>query len=129
MALNGNNIIVYMLNGSTWTAIAATKTDTIEVDGDLIEIATATASEQQWKKYTAGRKSWSITTGFLVSAVGDLRKVLTVNTRVKLRIGGRTFSSSSGLEGFAWVKSASLSAPRGSLSQGSIKFVGDGALV
>ena len=126
--MNGNNIIVYMQNGSSWTAIAATKTDNIEVDGELIEIASDSQTDQQWKKHTAGRKSWSITVGFLVTAVGDLRKVLTANTRVKLRIGARTFSSSSGLEGYAWVKTVSLSAPRGSLSQGNIKFVGDGAL-
>jgi hypothetical protein len=63
-----------------------------------------------------------------VTAVADIRKVLTVNTRVKIRIGGRTFSSGSGLEGFALIRTAKVTATRGSLANGSFAFIGDGPL-
>lgn len=124
--MNGNNIIVYVLNGSTWSAIAATKSDTLKVDGDQIEICSQ--SEQSWRQYMAGRSGWSLSAMFLVTEVADLRKVLSVNTRVKLRIGARTFSSSTGLEGYAIIKSMDIGMTRGGLAQGNIQFLGDGSL-
>ena len=124
--MNGNNIIVYILNGSTWTPIAATKSETLKVDGEQIEISSQ--SEQKWRQYMEGRCGWSLSSGFLVTQVADIRKVLMVNTRVKLRIGARSFSSSSGLEGYAFVKSISMGLTRGNLAQGDIQFLGDGSL-
>ena len=47
---------------------------------------------------------------------------------VKIRIGGRTFSSGSGLEGFALIRTAKVTATRGSLANGSFAFIGDGPL-
>ena len=126
--MNGNNIIVYQQQGNSWRAIAATKSDTINVDGEQIEIATSTAAEQDWKKYIAGRKSWNLSVKWLVTEVADIRKVLLVNTRIKLRIGARSFSSSTGLEGYAWVKSANVNLTRGNLAEGNFQFLGDGAL-
>ena len=135
MAQNGNNIIVYALcdnsgnwntSGSNWVAIAATKSDELMVDSETIEIASAT--EQDWKRCIAGRKSWNLNVSWLVTAVGDIRKVLEVGTRVKLRIGGRTFAAGSGLTGFAIVKTAKVTMTRGNLSNGSFAFVGDGSL-
>ena len=128
MATNGNNIIVYTStdNGSHWTAVAGTKSDEIQVDGETIEISSATDAE--WKHHIAGRNSWSLQTSWLVTAVADIRKVLTVNTRVKIRIGGRTFSSGSGLEGYALIRTAKVTATRGSLANGSFAFIGDGPL-
>ena len=125
--MNGNNIIVYQQTGeNTWTAIGATKTDTLKVDGEDIEISSATDAD--WKHFIGGRKSWSLNIGFLVTEVADIRKVLAVNTRVKIRIGGRTFAAATGLEGYALIKSCDMSLTRNALSQGSMQLIGDGPL-
>lgn len=124
--MNGNNIIVYQQNGTSWTAIAATQSDELQVEGETIEISSATDSD--WVHRIAGRKNWSLNVNWLVTEVADIRKVLTVNTRVKVRIGGRSFSSSSGLEGFAFVTLAKLSAPNRALAKGAFSLKGDGPL-
>lgn len=128
MAQVGNNIIVYAQNGSNWEPVAATKSDSLQVDGDTIEIAGSDENDQTWKRCIMGRKSWVLNVGWLVTTVADVRKVLTVGTRVKLRIGGRTFASNSGLEGYAWVKTCKVDANYGNLANGSFAFVGDGGL-
>lgn len=123
MAENGNNIIVFMGG----TAIAATKSDEIQVDGEAIEIANA--SEQDWKSHIAGRRSWSLNVNWLITAVTDIRKVLLVNSRVQLKIKGRSATDAQGLTGYALIRSCNVRMTRGSLSVGSFSFVGDGALV
>ena len=125
---NGNNIIVYQYNGSSWVAIAATKSDELQVDCDTIDIASSTQADQEWMRRVAGRKSWSLNVGWLVSAVGDIRKVLTVGQRVQLRIGARTWAAGTGLTGYAIVRAAKVTAQRGALANGSFQFVSDGAL-
>ena len=80
--MNGNNIIVYQQNGTSWTAIAATQSDELQVEGETIEISSATDSD--WVHRIAGRKNWSLNVNWLVTEVADIRKVLTVNTRVKV---------------------------------------------
>lgn len=125
---NGNNIIVYQYNGSSWVAIAATKSDELQVDCDTIDIASSTQADQEWTRRVAGRKSWSLNVGWLVSAVGDIRKVLTVGSRVQLRIGARTWAAGTGLTGYAIVRAAKVTAQRGALANGSFQFVSDGAL-
>ena len=125
---NGNNIIVYQYNGSSWVAIAATKSDELQVDCDTIDIASSTQADQEWTRRVTGRKSWSLNVGWLVSAVGDIRKVLTVGQRVQLRIGARTWAAGTGLTGYAIVRAAKVTAQRGALANGSFQFVSDGAL-
>ena len=122
MAVLGNNIIVYM-NGQ---AIAGTKSDEIQVDSDSIEIASAT--DQAWTHYLAGRKSWSLNVGWLVLANQDVRKVLLAGSSVTIKIKGRGESDSSGLQGAAILKTVKITATRGNLAQGSFAFVGNGPL-
>ena len=74
--MNGNNIIVYQQSGSTWTAIAATKSDELQVSAGTIEIANA--DEKDWTRCVAGRKSWGLTTNWLVTTVNDIEKADTV---------------------------------------------------
>jgi predicted secreted protein len=126
MALNGNEIIVYVQSGQSWTAVAAAKSDELQGECDLIEKASAT--QQGWREYVAGRKGWSLNLSWLVVAVVDIKAVLQVGTRVKIRIGGRTFYSSTGLEGYAIVKMCKTNHTRGNLANGTFQFVGDGPL-
>ena len=121
MAVLGNNIIVFM-NG---TAIAGTKSDEIQVDCETIEIASAT--DQAWTHYISGRKSWSLTVGFLVLANADIRKVLNNGSNVTLKIMGRG-DNNSALTGNAIMRTHKMTFTRGNLAQGSIQFIGNGPL-
>ena len=122
MAIQGNNIIVLM-NGQ---AIAGTKSDEIQVDCETIEIASAT--DQGWTHHISGRKSWSLTVGWLVLANTDVRKVLLAGSVVTIKIKGRGESDSSGVSGSAILKTVKITATRGNLAQGSFAFVGNGPL-
>ena len=123
MAILGNNIIVLMGG----VAIAGTKSDEIQVDCKTIEIASAT--DQGWTHYLAGRKSWSLTVGWLVLANTDVRKVLLAGSVVTIKIKGRGESDSSGVTGSAILKTVKITATRGNLTQGSFAFVGNGPLI
>ena len=123
MAVLGNNIIVLM-NG---TAIAGTKSDEIQVDCETIEIASAT--DQEWVHYITGRKSWSLTVGWLVLANQDVRKLLLAGSVVTIKIKGRGESDANGLSGAAILKTVKITATRGNLAQGSFAFVGNGPLI
>ena len=129
MAVNGKNILIYKQSGASWVVVAATKSDEVQVDCDVIEIAGAT--ENVWKKNISGRKSWSVNVSWLVSTVADIKKVLQVGDRVQLRIGEKTYAqggSGQGMNGYAIVKTCKVTMTRGSLANGSFQFVGDGAL-
>jgi predicted secreted protein len=122
MAILGNNIIV-MMGG---TAIAGTKSDELQVDCDTIEIASAT--DQGWTHYLAGRKSWSLTVGWLVLANTDVRKALLVGSSVTIKFKGRNATDANGLSGSAIIKTCKITAIRGNLAQGSFTFAGNGPL-
>lgn len=119
MAVLGNNIIVTMGG----TAIAGTKTDHIQCGADLIEISSPSSGD--WKQYVSGRKEWSVTTGFLLLANTDVSKLLTVGTRVQLVIKER---NSTGVTGYAYIKTCEINANRENIANGTFTFVGDGAL-
>lgn len=123
MAVLGNNIIVFM-NGQ---AIAGTKSDEIQVESDTIEVASET--DQEWVHLISGRKSWSLTVGWLVLANQDVRKVLLAGSVVTIKIKGRGASDSIGVTGSAILKTVKITATRGNLAQGSFAFVGNGPLV
>jgi predicted secreted protein len=122
MAINGNNIIV-LTNG---TAIAGTKSDELQVDCETIEIASST--DQGWAHYISGRKSWSLTVGWLVLANTDVRKTLLVGSSVTIKIKGRGDTDANGLSGSAIISKAKITAIRGNLATGSFQFVGNGPL-
>ena len=122
MAVLGNNIIVFM-NG---VAIAGTKSDEIQVDSETIEIASAT--DQDWVHLIAGRKSWSLTVGWLVMANQDVRKLLLAGSVVTIKIKGRGDSDANGLQGSAILRTCKITAIRGNLATGSFAFVGNGPL-
>ena len=52
------------MNGSTFTAFAAVKSHDIQNQCDLIEKASAT--QQDFKEYVAGREEWGINVSYLV---------------------------------------------------------------
>lgn len=126
MAVLGNNIVILVQNGQNWEAIAATKSDRIQVNGEMIEINDPDSG--QWRKFLMGKLSWALNIGWLVTQAADLRKVLLVGSRVKVRIGQSTFSASTGLEGYAYIQQCECGATINSLATGAFVLQGDGAL-
>jgi predicted secreted protein len=126
MATLGNNIIVQIQSGQNWVAVGAARTDEIQVDGEQIEIASKTSGK--WREFLTGRNTWSVQTSYLVTAASNIRELLKVNTTVRLRIGGSTMATGDYLTGYAIIKTQKLTAPIGGLANGTIVFLGNGAL-
>lgn len=119
--MNGNNILIYLGDN----VIAATKSQEIQVDCDTIEISSPSSGD--WRQHIVGRKSWSITVNFLVSAVGDLAKLLTVGNSYTVTIKDRS-NNSYNVSGTATLVHCDEVFTRGSLSVGNYRFQGNGAL-
>lgn len=118
---NGN-ILIIALNG---TAIAGAKSADMDNSCETIEMASA--SQNTWKKFIAGRKEWTVSVGVLVATVSDagedlLKAGTTYTLAVKTRAGSIVVSGS------AICTKASVKATRGSLMQGQFTFKGTDAL-
>ena len=122
MALNGNKVLIY-LNG---TAIASCKSCEVQTDCGVIEVASA--SEQVWQQFIAGRKTWAATAGFLILANADVQKLLQVGQTVTLKFKGRDGADSTGVSGTAIIRTCRITSSQGNLVQGSFAFQGTGAL-
>ena len=122
MAKTGNYIIVYR-NG---TAIAGVKSNDIQADCDLIEVASSTSGK--WKEYIAGRSDWSVNVSYLLLADSDMLELLNQGTTYTLKIGGRSATNANTLTGQAILKVCKITATNGNLANGSFQFQGSGAL-
>ena len=123
--MNGKDIIVY----SGGTAIAATTSNDIDHSCELIE--TRSPNTGSSKTFTAGMRTWRITTNYLVtSSSGALADLLKVGNTYTLVIGatGQTASSKQGLTGTAICQECRITATNGNLCQGSFVFQGSGPL-
>ena len=90
----------------------------------MIEITNMTSA--QWRQFIAGRKQWTVSTGFLVLAGADITKLLTVGTTYTLQFRDRAGSNI--IEGQAILKTCKISATRGNLATGAFSFQGTGEL-
>jgi len=127
MAINGNQILVYSNIGGTFALIAITKSNSITVDCETIPIASPDTG--QWEAIIAGRKSWSITTSFLVTQ-NNISNLMQVGNTVTLAIRYRNAAGTEYLfyRGNAIIKQCRIDATKGNLCQGSFTFQGTGAL-
>jgi len=144
MAKKGKDILVY----KDGVVIAATKTTEIQTDVEIMEVnkpvlvdvandataeeiaaAEAQAAERaKWVNLKAGRKSWSVTVGFLLMSSASVRDALQIDTVVTLKIKESGASDDQGLTGQAILKTCSINLSVGTLAQGSFQFVGTGPL-
>ena len=122
--VNGNNILIYATYGSSQQAVAATRSLSVQVGTEMIEIASPTSGE--WREYLAGRKNWAINVGWLVSQYADIDKVLLAAQTVTIRIVGR--GETYGLTGTAIVQTARVDSNVGTMANGSFAFQGSGPL-
>ena len=130
MAINGNNIIIYSNITGTTKAIAATKSNSITTDCETIPIASPNTGD--WEAKIAGRKSWSISTSFLVgyySADNSVYRLLDIGKTIIISIRYRSANENiEMLRGTAIVKQCRIDAAKGNLAMGSFTFEGSGAL-
>lgn len=121
--MNGNNVYIMADN----TIIAATKSNELQVGCDTIEIASS--SQQAWKEYIAGRKEWSMTVSYLVTAVkmSAPQSPLNIGTTYTLKFQNRN-TPDDYVTGSAICTQCKITATRGNLCSGSITFKGTGAL-
>ena len=134
MALNGNLILV-QLDGHT---IAGTKTTEIQVDSELIEIASA--SQGAYREYLTGRKQWQVTVNYLLMYAtyqqtftypnACMTDALLVGNSYTLKFKNRAnyYDQPITLKGTAILRTCKITATRGNLIQGTFTFVGNGAL-
>ena len=108
------------------TAVAASKSCTIEISCDTKEVGMKGTGA--WKRYLAHRKSWEVSTSFLVGDASTIReRVLQVSKTVKLQWSTRG-SETDTMSGSAIVTACKVSGIVGNLVQGSFTFKGTGEL-
>ena len=120
MAINGNNILIYV-NGAV---VAGTRSNEVQTNRELIEIASPTSGE--WREFIMGRKDWGFTISWLVSSHQDIEQLLLNAGVVTVRIVGR--GQETGLTGQAIVQTCRMTFTRGNLAQGSLQLKGNGPL-
>ena len=120
MAINGNNILIY-IDG---TVVAGTRSNEVQSNRELIEIASPTSGE--WREFIAGRKDWGFTVSWLVSSHADIQQLLLNAGVVTVRIVGR--GETLGLTGSAIVQTCRMTFTRSNLAQGSLQLKGNGPL-
>lgn len=127
MAILGNNIFIATndasLSPGTTKIIAGTRTNEINTECGSIEIASAT--QQEWQEFIGGRKSWSMSVGWLLLANADVQKILKVGTKVTVYV---KTAESQLLTGTALITNANLKLNEGNLANGSFALKGSGAL-
>lgn len=121
MAINGNTLII-ALDG---TAIAGARSAQITNQCETIEIASA--SQNTFKKFIAGRAEWKVSVGQIVATAGQVSTdLLRVRTTYTLAIKDREGTIIA--TGQAICVNADIQATRGSLATGSFQFQGTDAL-
>ena len=127
MATNGNNILIGTMSGNTFTAFAAVRSH--EAQSGIETIETASATNQEWKEFIAGRKEWAINVNYLVlqNSNSNIEDLLKIGTVYSIRIKGRTGGYK--LSGNAICTQCKQSYNRGNLSVGTFSLKGTGPLV
>ena len=114
--IHGRNLIV-SVGG---TAIAAAKSCDLEIDAETIE--TSDPNQGVFKTYLAGRKSWKVSCGCLLLAIGSNAAMVGDTVSLTFGVNGDTMT------GDAIVTSWKCSGAWGNLANGTFQFQGSGAL-
>lgn len=123
--MTGNDIIVILSQGGTAMASTAIKSQDVKTDSDVIEKASST--QQDWREYVAGRKSWQMTVSYLVLTSAKILDLLKVGETFTITMRER--SAQSGVTGTAILKSVGQVFSVGNLAQGSFSFQGSGPII
>lgn len=122
--MTGKDIVVVLSQGGTAVASAYIRTQDIQTEGEQEERASAT--QQTWREYLAGRCGWSLTVGYLVLAASQIADLLLVNQTFDVTLKDKDNTCS--LVGKAIMRSVKHTATVGNLAQGSFSLLGTGPL-
>lgn len=116
--VNGKDIFISL--GTSASPIAATKSNEIQTECDLLEVSSPYTGT--WKKSIPGRKQWGFTTSWLLASVNNITDLLNVGTTYTINVYARP--STKKLTGSAILKACKVTASVGNLVQGSFQFEG-----
>ena len=122
--MNGKDIIIILSQGTTVLASTAVKSHDINTTADTIEKASAT--QQSWREYLAGRKAWSVSMSYLVTTGAKIVWELKVGETFDVTISDS--NSNYRLTGTAILETAKQTYTVGNLANGSFVLKGSGPL-
>lgn len=121
--MTGKDITVILSRNNTALANTRIRSNEIQTSCDMIE--KASASQQDWKEYVAGRNSWTLTVNYLVLASAQVADLLYVGQTFDITIKS---GNSELLTGSAIITGVKNTATVGNLAQGGFTLQGSGAL-
>lgn len=83
MILHGRNLIIT----AGGVAIAAAKSCSIDVDAEIIKVASPT--DGQWEHSISGRKSWSVATNHFLTSIVDGAEMVGTMVTLRMQINGK----------------------------------------
>ena len=123
--MTGKDIIVILSQNSVAVASTCIRSQDIQVQADLIEVASET--QQSWREYIAGRKGWSLTVNYLVLAAAQLSDLMLTGQVFDVTV--KDVGNTTSLTGTAIMATAKQTATVGNLCQGTFQLQGSGALI
>lgn len=122
--MTGKDLIVILSQNGTALASTAIRSQEIQTSAETIEKASAT--QQDWKEYVAGRKAWSLSVSYLVLTASKVADLLMVGQTFDVTI--KDVDNTSSVSGVAILSSVKQTAAIGNLANGSFTLVGSGPL-
>lgn len=122
--MTGKDLIVILSQNGTALASTAIRSQEIQTSAETIEKASAT--QQDWKEYVAGRKAWSLSVSYLVLTASKVADLLMVGQTFDITV--KDVDNTSSVSGVAILSSVKQTATLGNLANGSFTLVGSGPL-
>lgn len=120
--MKGKDLII----SAEGTALYGAKSCDINVDCETVEVASPTSA--QWRDFIAGRKSWSVSCGYLVNESAIPSDVSRVGQRFQLKVYALGADADHQLKGWAICTGWKATGAVGNLAQGTFTFQGCGPL-
>lgn len=120
--MTGKELTIILSQGGT--AIAATRIRSNDLQANASPIEVASATQQDWKEFIAGRKEWSLTINYLILAKAQVQDLLYVGQA----FGITAQADDVQVSGTAIMTAVRQTATIGNLAQGSYTLKGSGAL-
>ena len=125
MAITGKDIIVVLSQNNVALAATRIKSQDVHSEADVVEKSSPT--QQWWKEFVAGRKSWTLTLTYLVLSADRVLDLLKVGQTFQVTIK-KSDDNVNKVAGTAILKAVDQKAAVGNLVQGSWTLQGSGAL-
>ena len=125
--MTGKDITVILSQNGTAMAATRVKSDSIRTNAETIEKASAT--QQIWREFLAGRAEWSLSIDYLVLESAQIRNLLRVRQIFDVTIMAADGIGTETMTGRAIMTAADINSVVNSLAKGSFTLKGTGPLV